>query len=175
MILPISARRVTAAESRVMHALSDDFDPRSDLRPFLEFARSRQHYADVANELLKIVFPEQLAGKFSIVKELLDPWLADEFRLARISRIFRLVPFEYFKFCRFEMADLKTATRAKRKSKRAWTALAILGYTRGPHGRPIKFDPEKLSPWPRQPKERAAILLRLIALRALELSSERRP
>lgn len=172
MTRPIPARRIPPAEIRVRAALADDFDARRDLRPFLEFATSRTFYADAVTELLKTIFPGPWTGKFSVIPELIDPWLADDLRLVRIAKLFHLVPFEKY-FERFELADLKAATRKPRKLAHAWAALAVLGFVRGPNGTLIQFDPEKPSLWPKREAERAAVLLRLIALRVFPLTSER--
>lgn len=168
MTYQISARCISLAETNVQQALADDFNPRRDLPAFIDFAISRANYSDVAAALYAVIFPREWNGKKHFVEYLIDPWLADELRIVRVARVFRLVPTEqYLRSSRFDVNDLKNATRKPRKSKRAWVALAALGFVRGPHGRPVELDVEQFAPWPKHEKERAAILLRLTALNTL--------
>jgi hypothetical protein len=130
---------------------------------FLEFAAHRDHYAETAEFIERIVHPNAHGGRRRIIETLQDelPQWVQAWRLTCDLRVIPSYRNSYTPENQFSVSDLVAKTKRNRV---AFVVLAALGYARSPAGI-VRIEDAKPAWWPVDHRERAALLLNLLVRR----------
>jgi hypothetical protein len=131
---------------------------------FLEFVAHRDHYAETAEFLEKVVHPHAHNGRRRIIETLQDD-LPEWVKALRLTCDLHVIPSRKYGNDRaenqFSIADLINFSKRNRVG---FAVLACLGYARSPVGI-VRLEDAEPAWWPDDHRERAGLLLNLLVRR----------